>query len=224
MPALFDDTARLERYDRLRRKKKICEKVFDLGLWAIVIAGMLGMFVQVRSSGGFIGELFGMIFTIAAYAAGVLALYMKRWKITLGILIAAILLTVMGVFGTGILIMLMLVILPFDFIWEKLEQEEGFPLFEISIHEQNKEMHRYIGQMEHRAVESGARVMQNDAPDNRMHDLLDAGSDPESLPAALHGYHDRTQGAVPQVIAKEAHSTTMDTLEEIGGSSSNQSY
>lgn len=146
MASLYTDSVRLARYETFRKRTKCCNIVFGISLWVMMIAALTEIFEQIVS-GIFDGILYGRLmpfFVMLAVSAemvfSVCAVYRRDRRLLLGALICASVFTVGGLFESlgDVSVPPLLASAAASLVWHKLEQEEGFPLFEITYAEQSK--------------------------------------------------------------------------------------
>ena len=230
LASIYTDESREQRYGRLRRKKKKCEKALDILMWITLLVGALDLIPQLFSGvlkglfAGQLGEFFGVIFSAVSAAAAVYAIYAKKWTHTLGAILVIAVSSAIGMAISGGLvtssgyIVLLIPVLIVDRIWAGLEQEEGFPLFDISYAERGERSRNLEKLTEARALRAGYRIAQTEQTSD-MPDLLDSGRDAPVAAAHPHGYQERFYGsAAENAPAEEIRSGIMDTLEELSGS------
>ena len=232
MATLYTDAAREERYARLRTKKKGLEKCLDVCMLFTLF--VMGGSVIINAIGGLLsflsldfGTALAFLIQAAVTAAVIWAIYQKDVRYS------AIVLAVTCVIG-GIELYLMdfglnanlfapfvmIAVLLIDIQWQKLSQEEGFPLFDIS-YKERAERERQIEKIsKNRAVAEGVRIAST-AQTSDMGDLLDADFDKPVMAQGLSGYHDRMRTAKPGTERKAAYQPgMMDMLEDLGAPSS----
>ena len=223
MASIYTDEERENRYSRLRKKKRIYDRIFDVCMWAAILFGA----VAVGDAGGCVMEGLGAIrftligigiYGLIAIAGLILAIYKKDCRITaleLVLLLTAGWMGAISDIGFSVLALIAVAALITDFLWQKLSKEEGFPLFEISYQErenQNKALQRYA---ENRAVAAGARIERTE-PDNEMHDLLDADNDSTAVTQKLTGVHQRYQTSQTYETGRPQYTPgVMDDLESV---------
>ncbi len=225
MASIYTDEERETRYIRLRKKKRICDRIFDICMIAALLFGLLSVGDTGQILMGGLGSInFGMIllglFGLLVIAGVVIAVYKKDWRITAAELVLLLLggysmaLTEISVFMLGVITFITLI---GDVLWHRLSEQEGFPTFEIGYMEEKerqKAMQRYA---ENRAVAAGVRA-EPAAPDDVMHDLLDADTDVQSVTQKLSGQHDRYRDAQAVEHGREQYVPgVMDTLEASAG-------
>ena len=222
MASIYTDDARLVRYEKMRKRKDILEKIRGA---CMIIALLLAIDEAVPTLldsvvGGLamlrgLDSFFVSIIAVLTAAAAIFAIYKRNWIISIVVLAVVGLMCSIGVlhFWGFFLIAPLFVSLICDFFWAKLSQEEGFPQFRLEIgrHEATEKAWDYTARKN--ALESGARVAATGSESDRdMHDLLDESA--EVINAGLTGYQARSEGADPLVHKGEKHSDIMDTLEE----------
>lgn len=145
MASLYTDEVRLARYEKFRKRAKCCDIVFGISMWALVLIG-LDEIVQQLSDGLFNGLLSGklvpffiMLAVIAEAVFSVYASYRRDWRLLFGVLICAAVFAAVGFYGSfgQLSVLPLLASAAVSLVWRKLEQEEGFPRFEITYAEQS---------------------------------------------------------------------------------------
>ena len=229
MASIYTDEAREARYGKLRDKRNRCDKWLGWIMWGVLLIGAFSLlpgFVSGILGGLLKGELFsffGFLFSVVNFCIAVYAVYAKKWKHTL---IAIPLIAILGAFTMSIdsrmaaATAYIIPLIPTFFIdrtWGQLEQEEGFPLFDISYAEREERRRNMEKLTEARALRAGYRVAQTQQQSD-MSDLLDSGHDAPVMAKPVHGYHDRfgdsVQAGTPMTSLP---SGVMDTLEEMSG-------
>lgn len=222
MANIYKDEVRLARYDVCRKRAKRCELMFGISMWVMIflaIAEIIPHLLYGFLNGLFLGEMMPfcvMLVVTADVVFSICAIFRRDWRFLLGALICAVVFVgsrLFVLFGyLSPIVLLLSLIASID--WRKLEQEEGFPRFEITYAEQTEQQKTQERRAQYRAVQAGTRVEQahlNVHAD--MSDLLD--EDADQLPAHLENYHDRSLLAEPVVRLQEPHGDRMDHLEEI---------
>ena len=145
----------------------------------------------------------------AVFMFAVYAIYAKNWKISVPAMILAW-------FVSPLVGLIMLTVLVVNYLWSKLEQEEGYPIFDITYAEQQERQRKMEMISQHRALELGARAEHAGNPDD-MTDVLDpAGNTPVSR-AGVSGYAQRPAFSTPGTEAVPEFSRgIMDDLTDIG--------
>lgn len=227
-PYQASDKAREERYAKNRLIRNRLDKTFDISMWVTIVVSLIpvansliyGLAALVAAQ---VGVLFESLCTLAGCAATVLAIYQKKVSFT----IAMLGVNVLMLFCKGSVLLnipILLFVLWVCDRWEKLSQEEGFPLFDIPYREQEERRKLQEQYARDRAIQSGARVAATEQQSD-MHDILDADRDTPVLPAEIRGYEERNRktGDVfhptvqpdSGVCAAQPVSTDMDTLEAL---------
>lgn len=222
MASIYTDAEREHRYAQLRKKKKYINLSLDICMWAALGTGAISILPNAFSSilqGMFLFDLGQFAYTLGALALlafAVYAIYARKWKITL----AAVIVTAITIaLGSPIILILLIAALIADYFWHQLEQEEGFPLFDISFHEQQERQRKQEMISRHRALEAGTRAEHSGNPDN-MSDILDSGGNTPVSLAHLQSYHDHLVHAELSTPGTESmpqyQRGVMDALEDIG--------
>lgn len=228
MATIYTDESREQRYARLRTKKRKCEKALDILMWITLLVGAFDLIPGLFSGlfnglfGGSLDNFFAFFFSFAGAAAAIYAIYAKKFFHTLAAIVFIAVISVLGAamagqmaISTGYIVILIPVAV-IDRIWNGLEKEEGFPLFDISYAEREERRRNQEKLTEVRMLRAGYRVAADEQPAD-MHDLLDSERDVPVMPAHPRGYHDRFLGsAAVSAPAAAVPSGIMDTLEEIG--------
>ena len=216
MASIYTDEAREARYAKLRPVKKGCDIVLGmlmiLALWHLVDAiTAAGSFFLSGLMSFSLALLFLAVLNAASGFFCIYAIYKKNVRITAVILLCHVIPLIVD---RLLALLIMAVTLIVDIVWWKLEQQEGFPHFQITQMEYKERTEAYVRHMENRALEAGTRVAAEDDPGSDMHDLLDAG-DKQALPAELRAYHERYLQAQAYETARAQHDGMMDSLEDI---------
>ncbi len=214
LASYMDDETRLAHYDKCRIKKKRYERVLDVCMWIAILFGAMAviptLFVDGLLNGIFIGDIptfFGALLCTAVILFAIYAIYLRKPVITA---IAGI---VTLYFAPLVSVATLVCIAP-HILLAKLSQEEGWPLFDISIGEYQQREKNTEKIMQHRAVGLGARAATAPvAGDAEMHDILD--ETPDTVFVNPAGYHDRFRDAVPEDRVNSFTPGVMDTLESI---------
>ncbi|MDD5946929.1 MAG: hypothetical protein PUC41_03925 [Oscillospiraceae bacterium] len=214
MATYMDDQTRIAHYDKCRIKKKRNERVLDVCMWVAIICGAVTviptLFVNGLLNGIFIGDIptfLRALLTTAIVLFSIYAIYLRKPVITA---IAAL----ASFFVDPLVFIATLVSIVPHIGLQKLSQEEGWPLFDISIREYQQREKNTEKIIQHRAMELGARRVTDSAEgDAEMNDILNDTSDTVLIPPA--GYHDRFRDAVPEDRIHSFQPGVMDTLESI---------
>ncbi|MBQ9907476.1 MAG: hypothetical protein IJM46_11980 [Oscillospiraceae bacterium] len=232
MVSIYTDKAREKRYFVLRKKKKTYETCFGIcvGIYALImITELIG---GVASRGMAIGLGVNQIARIGRYhlaanflvlAVGLCGILFRKW-IPAAIGAAGLIFLAaagwMTPFCIGLIGLIPLCVTVWAGLgWSKLQQEEGFPRFQIDLEEYESQRKAQISFMQQRALRQGVRTAaQVLDPDAEMHDLAEQAG-PDALPAMLQGYHARSAGSDPVVAVPVPHYDRMQTIseEEVGG-------
>ncbi len=211
MASYMDDETRLAHYDKCRIKKNRYEHTLDICMWiAILFSAMTvipELFVNGLLNGIFIGDIpvfLGALLCTAAVLFAIYAIYLRKPVIT------AIAGVAVFYFDPLVGITTLVCVVP-HILLAKLSQEEGWPLFDISIGEYQQREKNTEKIMQHRAVELGARLVTDPVEgDAEMHDILDERAD--TVFVRPTGYHDRSRDAVPEDRVSSFTPGVMDTL------------
>ena len=222
MASYLTDEEREERYFRLRKKVRLCDRLFGVTAIILIVFFVLNLtdFTFSFSSllSGDMKPFIRLVLIAAMCAFGVAAAYRKKLLLVLlSILIGLLMPFLVGPFGF-LFLAAMLPSIPAAVIWQKLEKEEGFPQFRISIAETQERQKLTEQRVRFRALQAGTRVAEEAASaagaKDGMNDLLDAGCDTPILTRDLHGYHARNENAQAFENAPQTISGNMDSLED----------
>ena len=232
MANILTDESRLARYSVMRKRKKWIEIVFDISMWAMLLAALTEIIPQFFSGvlrGIFLGELMpfaAFLAVLAGMAFFIYAIFRRDFRFLIPALVLSLLFDVAGVFaGLGALLapLALTVSLVDSFFWLALQHEEGFPQFEISIAEEQEKKAVQEKRTEYRTLQAQVREAQEQLnPNAEMTDLLDAGIEPEHMPAHLSNYHERYRNADAVVRPQQVHGDRMDEVSESEHSDENQ--
>ncbi len=214
MATYMDDATRIEHYDKCRIKKKRNERTLDVCMWIAIIDGAITvlpeLFVNGLLNGIFIADIrtfLGALLCTALVLFAIYAIYLRKPVITIVAGVAVF------YFAPLVSLATLVCIVP-HIALEKLSQEEGWPLFDISIGEYQQREKNTEKIMHHRAVELGARLATDPVEgDSEMHDILSEA--PDTVFVAPSGYHGRFRDAVPEDRINSFTPGVMDTLESI---------
>ncbi|MBR6107922.1 MAG: hypothetical protein IKQ39_07920 [Oscillospiraceae bacterium] len=219
MASIYTDEVRQTRYMRLRRRKRILDRIFDVCMIAALVFGTLALYsagpmLMEGLGGADIRLILGGLICILPLPGIIVTIYLKNWKAAAAEFALLFLAGAILIDGTyGLLIFIDVIALVTDIFWEKLSQQEGFPTFEIGYQEEKeraKALHQYA---ENRAVAAGVRAERTE-PDNDMHDLLDADTDVGTVTQKLTGMHDRYRDVQTHETGRAAYVPgVMDDLE-----------
>lgn len=229
MVSLYTDKAREERYFRLRRRRKRCEKISGIAFAVTVVVGLTELAADLFSGlilAGLTGQeskevpLPGILTLLpaAAMILAVVAVIRKNWLIAAADILFIIFLAMFGFlckFYIGVLDIPPLGAMVYvGRVWERLKEQEGFPRFRIDYEETQNRERLQAGFIEHRAVEEGVREEQEELdPGAAMEDLMDAGKSKQQLGAKLQNYHNRYEGADAVIHAADKTTGVMNELE-----------
>lgn len=222
MASYLTDEEREERYFRLRKKVRLCDRLFGVTAIVLIVFFILNLtdFTFSFSSllSGDMKPFIQLVLIAAMCAFGVTAAYRKKLLLVLlSLLIGLLMPFLVGAFGF-LFLAAMLPSIPAAVIWQKLEKEEGFPQFRISIAETQERQKLTEQRVRFRALQAGTRVTEEAASaagaKDGMNDLLDAGRDTPILTRDLHGYHARNENAQAFENAPQTISGNMDSLED----------
>jgi MFS family permease len=214
MANIYTDDARVARYEKLRRQKKIYEAVFAVCMIILLLISLIMVFSSL-----FRGAIWGLFLNqmgdfwmgiglLLCAGFAVYALFTRNWRW----IIAAAVIT--GFLTGGLFSLPLLPSLVVSFFWENLKNEEGFPDFKVTGVEQKNSEQKIVQNLEKRALQEGTRVRQEALdPDAGMGDLLEDNQ--QVLPAELRNYHERSSNADPVARAADKHDSVMDTLEDL---------
>lgn len=201
MASCLTDEERERRYAELRKKKKWSDILIAFPVLAGVILFIAGVFAVPGvlgdiAMGGSILELPVMMCPLIASAAAAACAFSRRIKLILFAIPAVVLLDLISGGSTCFILVPMLLIGTVGaYIHGKLEEEEGFPLFQIPLSEQSERQRTAEKRTRIRAEKAGTRRVAGDDVHGEMGDLLD---DAENVPVqitALKGYYDRSADA-----------------------------
>lgn len=218
MASYLDDKTRAAHYDECRIKKKRYERVLDICMWASLLFGAFTvipeLFVNVFMNALFLRDVETLsvaLGSVLSVAAAIYTIYLRKWPVT--VVAAAVVMPFNAAVGCAAIVSAVV-----HFLLEKLSREEGWPLFDISYAEQEQRQKNTEKIIRHRAVEQGARVIGEAAPDGKsaqdMYDILDERRD--TLSVSPSGYHDRFRNAQPEDRVNSFEPGVMDTLEALG--------
>ncbi len=213
MASCLTDEVRAAHYDQCRLKKKRCESILSFCMKAVLLIAVFTLLPAAAEGllfGLFIGDFdpfLQFVLKTLAGAATVYTIYLRNWKITLGI-----------VFVSAVMNPLTpLFVIPCVFAHRglnKLEQEPGWPLFDVSFSEWQERQKNLERITRHKAIQLGeAAASCSNTGD--MDDLLDENR--HTLPAFVSGYHDRYRDSDPNAQPAPFVPGIMEELEEIGG-------
>lgn len=208
MASIYTDAEREQRYDILRRRKKY----LTMGFNGIVIAEVVFAYFLGGSAGigGMTGEVLDAFLMLAGPVLIILTAYLKKWKIAAVVCLAALISIMTGLsVNSGVTLVFGAALLPLCIIWEKLSQEEGFPLFRIEYRELQEREKAREKQTFYRAASAGVRNAAANPDDlSQMGDILSGNV--SALPQAPR--RDISQLAQPVVQTQEPHGSEMDEL------------
>lgn len=224
MPSVLTDAVRNENYAICRKRKQRLDKFFDVMMWielyictTVIIVSAFSTFTYTFVTGTDIDAGARFLYAVVALLGVIYAFYTKHIKPNLLVLTAQIILMVISEFAAGVVIALFLSIINLiaSIRWEKLEQEPGFPLFDISYEElkerqlvQEKRTHFQALQYEERRVNNAECPAAAD-----MEDLLDTVADTPIAFKHLEKYHDRYYDNRPLPDEAPAAPAMSDALE-----------
>lgn len=224
MPTIYTDKERTERYDKLHIKKKRYERIYGIAMILSIFTGLTAV-SDANNLAAFIPYPMQIVIAIAEALAVILSIYKHDLRISLPTTAFAALLwvstqqkrasfvmTSLPFNNYLVLALTMLVVCAIDFEWKKLSQEEGFPLFEITMTEyeaREKNAEKYARA---RAEAAGSQQCSLTQPAD-MNDLLDRHEQP-ALSAKLTGYRSLVQdhAAAPQTKRVSRNAGAMDEL------------
>lgn len=220
MASIYTDAVRRARYDKLRSRKKLLEKLYDVLMYPAIILTvgvLLGSLIALVLGGAF-GNLSAIIQNILNFAAAVgtiIALYQHKWKITLGALLFSLIVPIsnsgLHTIAYPFLLSLALVI---DIMWAKLQKEEGFPHFEIPLEEYDQRAKQGEKIIRGRAIAAGNRIAAFPETACGIADMGDIADDDANIPMApakLTGYHERArENAAPGTQCTAQRNAEMD--------------
>lgn len=217
------DIVRFAHYEKCSKRKRRIEFVLGIAMAAalvMAVSEIIGaLFVSLL--GGFslilgLDYFFLTLVGAAVMAGAVYAIYKKDWRITAAVFILTIISVAIGAIKSiGALLPIPLTAaLICDIFWYYLEQEEGFPLFQVAHDQQDAAEKAFEFTIRKNAVESGVRLAATEAGEEQdMQDLLDETAAP--LNADVKGYQERGRNADPLTHASVRKSDVMDTLEDV---------
>lgn len=231
MVSLYTDKAREERYFRLRRRKKLCDRILSIALLASILIGFAEIAGELLAPPLLKGLRGGLdtaslpmpslhnVFPIASMILVPIAAQKRSWILAA---IATPMILLSAVFGLlckfliGVLDLPLLAgIIYAGRIWEHLKEQEGFPRFRIDFEEYKQREENQNHYIEQRAIDEGVReeqdILETDA---EMDDLTDSGAAPQRLGAKLQRYHERSVGSDAVLHPVDEHRIMKD-LEEL---------
>lgn len=193
MASYLTDEVREQQYAVNRAKYKKLDRAFDNWLRVALGIGVVQI-VMIMFQFGFheipvLTAVLGVVVILVSMAATVLVLYTKQLYITA----AAMLLDMLfGKLNTACMLQIVVLIAAVILIvrWQKLAEQEGFPLFDISYAEMSEKMHLRETLAKNRAVAEGVRTEFRPQREE-MYDILDPEGDAPMIQAPITGYHDR---------------------------------
>ena len=201
MASCLTDDERERRYAELRKKKKISDILVAVPILTgivIFILALLGLpltFADI-AMGTSVLALFLNLCPMISAAAAAFSAFSRKARLILAALAGIVLLDLIVRSSLSLLLIPGLILaLIGAHIHEKLEQEEGFPLFRIPFSELEQRRQTAEKKTRIRAELAGTRRVADSEVHGSMGDLLD---DAENVPvqiSALRGYHDRSEGA-----------------------------
>lgn len=198
----YSDEERDRRYAVMRDRKKQLETQYGI-LWiAVFLAHALMLYIGLDNSRGTTAFVIATSFLTASTVCQFCGLYRKERRETIIGAGAAAVSYVCGMFSVPSAVMLtyILSILPMAGViawtmrvhkkWEDLSEQEGFPLFKVSLNQTGQRAKTAEQITKRAAIAEGVR---SDASPNAgdMQDLLDTGA--QAAAAELTGYHDRSR-------------------------------
>ena len=224
MASLYTDEVREQRFIVNRKRKKLLDRLYDVLMFVALIYGlskMITMAFDSLTNGIMLGSMLSMLSIFLFVPGATATIYTLSLKTVKSAVIAE-LITIACFLLSGdatdlypyLLIGLGSIILAK--CWEKLAEEEGFPLFDISYREMeerrnhNEKRTRYqatlLGERERRIRAEEVAAVWNDAVQQHivegsttkpqkeeMSDLLDIGRDAPIEKQNLEQYHDRSR-------------------------------
>lgn len=235
MASIYTDEERDRRNARLRAKKKHLDGMFDVLGWVLYI--LLGFVVVTDIFMGFLDSItdsvrpfLGGVCNLGIGFGAVYALHRREMRATVFWMIVSIPLGILanylGAWMRPFVIVAEVyeaVLLPLQREWQRLSQEDGFPLFDVSYNDralaqkaQEKVMQkRAIAAAEQSRKEGGVFVENADGQGDML-DILDDNGMARIIPEKLTGYQDRLRE--PARGEERSHAYVpgvMDTLEDI---------
>jgi len=221
LASIYTDEAREARYSKLRQKKRAYDKIFDFCMWGAILFGVFALrdlvLVLIAALTSFSLAIIAVCFAgIICVLGTVWAIYKKDIRFSIAIALLMVFLQCSGVIMFSLALFIIIgVTCVTDFLWYKLSQEEGFPLFEIGFEEWKQREKAYERCAENRAVEAGVRAAAEaqNIGSGEMDDLLDGSSEP--IPAVPSGYKDRFAQAHVYESQQRYQPGVMDSLEDL---------
>lgn len=231
MVSMYTDKAREERYFRLRRRKKRCDRILSIAVAASILIGLTEISCELFAPYLLKGLRGGIetaslplpglhsIFPIAGMILVPFAAQKRSWilaAIAVPVILLSAVLGLLCKFYIGLFDLPLLAgIIYAGRIWEHLKVQEGFPRFQIDFDEYKNRAEQQAHYIEHRAIEEGARAEQDMLdPNAEMDDLCGGAAQPQRLGAKLQKYHERSLGSDAVIRPVEAHGDAMTELEE----------
>ena len=141
-------------------------------------------------------EIFQILATLASAAVMVFTAFSRRLKIIAAGAAGIILISLVSGSASGMFFIFLLIPAAIGaVIWERLEQEEGFPLFRISYEELSERRLNAEKKTRFRAAAAGTRRVTDAEGHRNMGDLLDDQEETPVLTSGLQGYHARSNDA-----------------------------
>lgn len=226
MVSMYTDEARLKRYSVLHAKMEKCEFWFGKCLLISIVVSLAesvgNIFAKPVANlvqGKLVPNSISTLLVVLTMGFTVFAITQRNRKLILAALVAVVLCFCAGWYTQfqigAIQIMPLSIALRYAFTWNMLENEEGFPRFQIDWEEHGNREKSQVSYIERRALESGARVEQEALdPNAQMTDIIDAPEEVQQLGAKLHNYHERSRNSDAAVQIAPHHNQTMDAIED----------
>ena len=201
MASFQTDEERERRYAELRKKKKwsdiLCGIPILIGVFIFLsgVFALLSTFMDVAMGGSILAVL-RMLCPLIASGTAVACIFSRRMKLVLVAFAAVAVMDVIS--GSSVSLIMIPAMIPGIigvYIWSKLEEEEGFPLFRIPLDEIRERQQNAEKRSRYRAEQIGTRRAADGEIRGGMGDLLDASEDVPVQTSVLQGYFERSANA-----------------------------
>ena len=201
MASCLTDDERERRYAELRKKKKCSDILVAIPIMTgivLFIAAVFSLpttFADIATGTSVIALFLNLCPMISAAVAAFCAFSRSTKMILLAVPAVILIDLISGGSMSLLLVPGLICALIGAYIFGKLEQEEGFPLFRIPFSELQERRQNAEKKTRFRAEQAGTRRVADSEVHGAMGDLLDEAEDVPVQISALQGYFDRSEGA-----------------------------